>query len=144
MATNPSIANAAARAGLDAILAKLNAGSGPGVLKVYTGTPPGAPTDAATGTLLATLTLSDPAFPASADDTGNHRAKATASAISSATAGATGTAGYVRGEDSDGNGVIQGTAGTTDADAIFDSVDIESGDTVSCSSWIVYLPDGTD
>jgi len=47
----------------DAATVLVDAGSGPGVLKIYAGPVPGSVNDALSGqTLLAALTLSDPAF----------------------------------------------------------------------------------
>ena len=56
--------NAAARnAGLRAVLALIDGGAGPGVLRIYNGTAPAGPGTAVTSqTLLAELDLSDPAF----------------------------------------------------------------------------------
>jgi hypothetical protein len=44
----------------------LDAGSGPGKVRIYTGAAPAGPDTAATGTLLAEFTLNDPAFTAGA------------------------------------------------------------------------------
>jgi len=53
---------AAANAALNAIHDLINAGTGPGTIKVYTGTKPAGPATAVTTqVLLGTLTLSDPA-----------------------------------------------------------------------------------
>ena len=80
----------------------LDAGSGPGTAKIYSGTIPASPETPATGTLLAELVLSKPCGVV-ADK------KLTFSAIAQDTeANATGYAGYVRLADSDGNAVIDG------------------------------------
>ena len=88
----------------------LDAGSGPGTAKIYSGTMPATPETAATGTLLAELVLAKPCGVV-ADK------KLTFSAITQdLEANNTGYAGYVRLSDSDGNAVIDGdvtsTAGT--------------------------------
>ena len=88
----------------------LDAGSGPGTAKIYSGTIPATPETAATGTLLAELVLTKPCGVV-ADK------KLTFSAITQdLEANNTGYAGYVRLSDSDGNAVIDGdvtaTAGT--------------------------------
>ena len=88
----------------------LDAGSGPGTAKIYSGTMPATPETAAAGTLLAELVLSKPCGVV-ADK------KLTFSAIAQDTeANATGYAGYVRLADSDGNviidGDVSGTGGT--------------------------------
>lgn len=142
MTATPVISQAAAQAGLDATLAKLNVG-GAGTIKIYTGAMPAHIEDAVTGTLLSTLTLSATAFPASATNASPHGAIATANAIVSDTnAAATGTAGYFRAFSGGGTGVIQGDAGTSSADMILNTTSIVAGATISCSSWTVTQPDG--
>lgn len=145
MAANTAIRNAVAITMLDVLVDALDAGGGPAVIEIRTGTPPGATTDADTGTLLGTLTCSTTAFGSSANDPGNHRAKAIAAAITSDTsADATGTAGYFRAKTTGGVVIIQGTVGTAAADMILNTVTITAGDTIACTSWIVYMPDGSD
>lgn len=142
MTATPMCSKAAAQAGLDALLAKLNV-SPPGIIKIWSGSMPANCEAADTGTLLATLTLSNPAFPASATNTSPAGAKATASAITDdSDADATNTAGYFRGYDGAGTCVIQGDCGTSAADMILNTVSIVQHATISCSSWTVTLPDG--
>lgn len=144
MAATPMCSMAAARAALDALLAKLNVGGTAGHIKVFTGAMPASCGAIDTGTLLATLTLSVTAFPASADGTTNGLATATANAIASDTnAAATGTAGYFRAYDSAGVCVIQGDCATSAADFVLNTTSISAGATVACTSWVVTLPDGS-
>lgn len=85
----------------------LDAGSGPGTAKIYSGTMPATPETAATGTLLAELVLAKPCGVV-ADK------KLTFSAITQdLEANNTGYAGYVRFADSDGNAVIDGDVTST-------------------------------
>lgn len=85
----------------------LDAGSGPGTAKIYSGTIPATPETAATGTLLAELVLTKPCGVV-ADK------KLTFSAITQdLEANNTGYAGYVRLSDSDGNAVIDGDVTST-------------------------------
>jgi hypothetical protein len=141
MAANAVYSLVAAKAALDALLAKLNVTTA-GHIKIYTGTAPTNLETGATGTLLSTLALSVTSFAASVS-TGSTGATATANAITSDTnAVATGTAGYFRGVDSAGTGVIQGTCGTSAADMILNTTTINSGDTVAITSWTVFLPNG--
>ena len=85
----------------------LDAGSGPGTAKIYSGTMPATPETAATGTLLAELVLTKPCGVV-ADK------KLTFSAITQdLEANNTGYAGYVRLSDSDGNAVIDGDVTST-------------------------------
>lgn len=137
MAAQPGISNAAACDGNDAILARLDAGSGPGKLRIYEGTMPATTDDPITDqTLLAELTLSDPAFGASVD--ANPGAIATANLINNdPSANANGTPSFFIGYDSDDNPVIRGTAGVADADLILTAATISSGVEVGVSSWTV-------
>ena len=85
----------------------LDAGSGPGTARIYSGTIPTSPDVAATGPLLAELVLSKPCGVV-ADK------KLTFSAITQdLEANNTGYAGYVRLADSDGNAVIDGDVTST-------------------------------
>ena len=63
------ISTAARNAGLNAITALVDGGSGAGVLRIYSGTQPAGPGSSPTGTLLLAITLSDPAFAAASSAT---------------------------------------------------------------------------
>lgn len=125
--------NAMANAAVDL----LDAGTGAGIIRIYTGSQPASANDAASGTLLGTLTCSDPAF-------GNaSTGVATASAITSDTsADATGTAGWFRALDSDANTVLDGSITATGGggDMTLDSVSIVAGGTIAVTSWTVTAP----
>jgi hypothetical protein len=122
MSNNPLWYDAA----VNAITALLNSGT----LKIYTGSQP-AEDGSITGTLLATLTFGATAFGASSGGT------ATANAITSGTAGNTGTAGYFALEESGGTVVATGTVGTSGCDLNLNSTSISSGASVSCSSFTI-------
>ena len=110
MAT-PRISNAGAIAALDALLDLLDVG-GAGSIQIRSGTPPTNVEDVATGTLLATLTLSATAFAGATD--ANPGATASANTITGdASADATGTAGWFRAISGGGTGVIQGDVTAT-------------------------------
>ena len=99
------ISTAARSAACDAIVDLLDAGSGAATLAIRTGSPPTNVSDADSGTLLATLTFSDPAFGAASSGV------ATAAAITSDTnVDASGTAAHFRAKDSDANTILQGSA----------------------------------
>lgn len=103
-----------------------------GVLKIWTGAIPTNCATADTGVLLATLTCNATAFAAAASS-----GVLTANAITSATAGNTGTAGYFRIYPSAAtttNAVIQGLCGTSGSDLNLSSTSIASGQTVSITS----------
>lgn len=140
MAAEPKISNAAAIAACNAVVDLLDAGASAGYIQCRTGAAPSNVDDAASGTLLGTLTLSDPAFGNAADI--NPGARATASAITGdSSADATGTIGYCRAYDSNNVAIIQGTAGTSSADFIFDSVSVTAGQTINLTSWTVTMPE---
>lgn len=91
---------------LDALNARINLGAGAGLLRIYDGTRPA--TGGAATTLLAELTLSDPAAPAAAAGV------LTLSAITQdSSANATGTATWFRIVDSDANAVFDGSVTAT-------------------------------
>ncbi|HEX9904622.1 MAG TPA: hypothetical protein VGA77_06630 [Propylenella sp.] len=137
------ITNVAAKAAADAVVDLVDGGAGAGLLRIYAGSVP-ADADAALGgaTLLATLTMSDPAFGAAADAAPG--ATATASAITSDTsADATGTASFFRLLDSNALAIMQGlvTATGGGGDMEINSVSITSGVTVQCTSFTYTQPE---
>lgn len=134
------ITTAAAKAACDAVVDLLDAGPAAGYVEVRTGSQPATANTAASGTLLATLVLSDPAF---GNATSASPSVATASAITPDTsADATGTAGWFRGYDSTGAAVIDGSVTATGGggDMTFDSVSFIAGGTVTVTSWTVSHP----
>lgn len=127
------ISVAAQNAAADGVAALLNSGT----VKIYTGAAPTNVSDAPTGTLLGTLTLSATAFGSSSSGT------ATANTITGdSSADATGTAGYFRGLDSGGTAVIQGSVTATGGggDMTLDSTSIVAGGTISMTSWTLTMP----
>lgn len=119
----------------DAIVDDIDAGAGAGTLAVRTGAQPTNVGDADTGTLLGTLTFSDPAFGAASTGV------ATASAITSDTnADNSGTAAHFRVKDSDGNIVCDGDAAQGSGTMNFDNNVIVAGGTIAVSSFTVTVP----
>lgn len=113
----------------------IDAGAGPGVIEIRTGPQPADVDDADSGTLLATLTCSDPSAPVPVDGV------LTLSAITSDTnADASGTAGHFRVKDSSGNVVADGTCGQGSGDLSFDNNVIVAGGTVATSSFVITVP----
>jgi hypothetical protein len=103
------IATTARNAACDAIVDLLDAGSGAGTIDVRVGAQPATPQDTATGTLLATFTLNDPAF-------GNSATGAATLDVDPAittTGLAAGDAGWFRAKDSSGNAVLDGSVTAT-------------------------------
>lgn len=122
--------NAAANGIVDVI----DQGSGAGTLKIYTSTQPGS-VGGTYGTLLGTLTFSDPAFGNAATGV------ATASAITSDTsADNSGTAGTFAILDSDANVLADGTCGQGSGDLSFDSNVVVAGGVIAISSMSVTVP----
>lgn len=140
MALDPSITTAAANAAADAVVDLLDAGNEAAQLRIYDGTvPTNVNTALSSNTLLAALTMSDPAFGSASSGV------ATAAAITSDTsADATGTATFFRlGSMNSGTftPVIQGNVGTSGADLNLSSTSITAGGTVAVSS-LTYTQQG--
>jgi hypothetical protein len=134
------VTQAAAKAACDALVDLLDVG-GAGYIEIRTGSQPATANTAASGTLLGTLTLSNPAF---GNATTASPSVATASAITSDTnADATGTAGWFRAYSGGGTAVIDGVISTVAAgtgDMQLDSTSIVAGGTIAVSSWTVSHP----
>jgi len=84
-----------------------DAGSGPAVLEIRSGTQPATGNDTATGTLLATVTLGDPSFGTASTGT---ISAADPAAVNPTT---NGTAGWFRVKDSTGASVYDGAVTAT-------------------------------
>ncbi len=140
MANAFRISNAAAKAMADTFDDQVNIGSTASVLDVRTGSQPADPDTAATGTLLGTLTFSDPAFGAASDAAPG--GLLTASAITQdSSADATGTAGYfrIRATGTGADDVADGECGTSGADLNFNTTSITSGSAISITSLTVTM-----
>ena len=131
------ISSNARNASTDGVVALCNAGSGAAVVKIYTGSQPASADTAATGTLLITWTLSDPAFGAAASGTAT-----AASMPKNANAVASGTAGYARIEDSNGNSIADADVGTTGTPVTVSSTTIVSGSPYTLDSLSYTQPAG--
>jgi hypothetical protein len=134
---NMRIATATRNAMLDALVAKMNLGSGPATLKMYSGAQP-ANANTAPGvgnTLLGTLTFSDPAASGAAAGVVTFDAITEDSA-----ADATDTATWARIADSDGNAVFDGDIDDTDGMIILNTTSIVTGGPIRISSFTVTLP----
>ena len=145
MALNPRISNEAAIFACDAIVDRLDEGSGAGLIQGRSGAQPADPDTAVSGTLLFTLIYSDPAFGNAVD--ANPGGRATASAITNdSSADATATLGYCRASATNDGATplddhIDGEAGTSGADYNFNTVSIVSGATISLTSQTVTVPE---
>lgn len=114
--------NAAKEDRLEAVIALIDAGAGPGFIEIGT---------AGMASVLATITLADPCGTASAGTlTFDFDPD-----VSDTSADNTGTAAAARVKDSDGTVVISGlTVGTSGTDIILDSVSITAGQTVTLTT----------
>ena len=140
---NTDISQAAAAAACNAVVDLLDADASAGYIEIRDGTKPADPNTAATGTLLATCTLSGTAFGAA---TVASPSVATAAAISDDTsADASSTATWFRAYDGAAVAVIDGDVSTVAAgtgDLQLDDTAIVAGGTVSITSWTVSHPTG--
>ena len=131
------LSTAARNAALAGVTGLIDAGTGPGVIEVRTGTKPGVG-NAATGTLLATITLVDPSFaapsagPAALADPGPVGAPGT------------GTAGHARVKDSPGAVVMDGVVTATGGggDITLASTAVSAGQTVDVTGGSLLMPAG--
>jgi len=134
MAKNTQKTNLAVNTEADALAALLNSG----LIRIYDGTQPATgDTAITTQNLLVTLTLNATAFPAAVAGV------LTANAITSGTAGASGTATWARILTSGATAVFDGSVATTDANIVLNSVAISSGASVACTSLTITLAKST-
>jgi len=127
----------ARNAAATAIATLLDGGAAAGKIEIRTGSQPATPATAASGTLLATLTLTDPAFGAASTGV------VTAATITGdSSADATGTAGWFRAMDSNNVAIIDGSVTATGGggDLTLNSVSIVAGGTVNVTSWTITMP----
>ena len=131
-----SIATAYRTAMCDALVDGLDAGAGAGTIQIRSGTRPANPNTTATGTLLATVTLADPAFGAASSGV------ATLTDPASVTAAATGTASWFRALDSNSNAIFDGdvTATGGGGDLTLATTSITSGLTIDITGGSVTVP----
>lgn len=129
---------ASRNAGLDTQLDRADAGAGPATIKVYTGAQPADGDTAESGTLLVTFTCADPAWGAAASGIKTLDADPDLSA----TAVATGTAGWARMEDSTGANVVDGSVTATGGGGDFTvvSTSITTGQTVNLLTGTITDP----
>jgi len=130
---NVRIVTATRNSRMNLIRDAIDAGSGAGTIKIYTGTQPANANAALSGnTLLATLTFSDPCAASASSGV------LTFSAITEdSTADASGTATWARIADSAGNTVFDCDVGITGSGAtlIINSADISAGGPVRMTSF---------
>ncbi|GAA0494799.1 hypothetical protein Ade02nite_19710 [Paractinoplanes deccanensis] len=137
------ISTAARNAMATAAAALVDGGSSTGRLRLYTGSQPAGPGTAPTGTLLAEITLNDPAFggPANGTVTANQSPALTGTGV------AAGTAGWFRIVDSTeaagtGLGILDGSVSATgdDGECQLATTTISVGLTVTITSLTFTQP----
>lgn len=131
-----TISSTARNAACDAVVDLVDAGSGAGKLRIYDGSRPAGPgTAVSTQTLLAEVTLSDPAFGAASSG-----AAALQDTPLEATGVADGTASWFRVVDSDDTAIVDGSVGTSSADLILNTTTISVGLAISITSGSITMP----
>lgn len=134
-----SLAQDVRQAMLDQITAQVDAGTGAGKVRIYSGTRPANANTALSGnTLLVEFTLTDPSAAAATAAIPSVLAFDADPDIS-ATAVATGTASFARVVDSDNNAVFDGDVGTSSADFVITSTSITTGQTINLTSGTLTL-----
>jgi hypothetical protein len=133
------LATATRNACCDSVVDLLDAGSGAGTIKIYSGSQPASANDAPTGTLLCTITLADPAFGAASTGVAT-----LAGTPLSGTGVAAGTAGWARLADSAGATVMDGSVTATGGGGQVElaTTTISVGVTVQITSGTVTMPAG--
>lgn len=133
------LTNGSRSAMIDALVDRADAGSSAGTVQIRTGAQPASADSAATGVLLGTLALSDPAFGAAVNGV------VTANAVTGdSSADAAGDAGWYRVLDSTGATVMDGSISTAGGggDMIVASTAVYVGSAITITSWTVTQPAG--
>lgn len=127
-------------AATNAVVDLVDAGPGPGLLRIYTGTQPASADLAPTGTLLATFTTNDPSF----GTVGSGTANLVVTPALSATGVAAGNAGWFRLLDSTGTTVLDGsvTESGGGGDLIMSTVTISIGLVLNLTAGTLIMPAG--
>ncbi|MER5420351.1 hypothetical protein [Streptosporangium roseum] len=133
------LSTAARTAAADAVVDLLDAGSGAATIEIRSGSQPATANTTATGTLLATFTLADPAFGAASSGVATM-----ASTPRTTTGVAAGDAGWFRAKDSSGATVYDGSVTATGGGGQIElaTVTISVGLTVELTSATVTMPAG--
>lgn len=137
-----AIAVSARNAMCDALVDLVDGGASAGHLFIRTGSAPATPATADSGTLLADITLQDPAFDIAGSGGGNADGESVLLGVplSDTSADATGTAGHFRIKDSNSVTIIQGTCGQGSGELSFDNASIVATGVVSVTSLSIVCP----
>jgi hypothetical protein len=136
----PTLSTARRNAACDSTVDALDAGTGAGKLRIYSGSKPAGP-DTAIGAqvLLGEFTLNDPAFDA-AGTAGPGIATLDIAPALSTTGLAAGEATWFRALDSDNVAHVDGTVGTSGADLIMNTTTVSVGLTLNLTSGTITQP----
>lgn len=129
------LATSSRTAAASGLLSDFDAGTGPCTIKFYTGAQPANVAAAASGTLLGTCTCSDPL------GTVANGALTFGAITQDSAADATGTVGYARLFDGDGNakGDYSVGAAGSGADIIMNTVNIVVGGPIAVTSFVITI-----
>lgn len=132
------LATAARNAAADGVAAQADSGAAAGTIKIYTGAQPATANDAATGTLLCTFTLTDPAFSAAVAGV----AALDADPDLTTTGVAAGAAGWFRVASSTPATVFDGSVTATGGggDLTLDNTSIAVDQSVSITTGTITMP----
>ena len=129
---------AARNAAANAVADLVDAGSGSGLIRIYTGTQPTSADLPPSGTLLATVTTNDPAY----GSAGSGTADLVVSPTLTATGIAAGTAGWFRMLDSTGATILDGSITATGGggDMTMNTVTISVGLSLQLTAGSITMP----
>lgn len=119
---------------IDAIRAAIDAGAGPGLLRIYAGSKPGTKGATPAGALLAELTLADPC------GTSSGGVLTFTVSFQDPSANASGTAAFFYLVDSTGAYVTEGDIATSGSDLNLVTTSIASGQPVTITSFTITAP----
>lgn len=133
------IPTASRNAAADAVADLADAGSGAATLEIRSGAQPATANDAASGTLLATVTLADPAFGAASAGVA-----ALAGVPRETTGVADGTAGWARLKDSSGATVLDCSVSASGGggEIVLNTTTISTGVAVEITAFTITMPAG--
>lgn len=121
-----------------ALVDLIDVGASASTIQIRTGSQPSSPNSAATGSLLATITLDDPAFATASGGS------ADANPIDPVAGTGDGTAGYFRVLDGNGATIEDGSVSVTGGggDMQLNTTTISTGVDVLVTSWTITVPEG--
>lgn len=142
MADTTTLSNAVAIAGCDAMVDMVDVGSGTAKLRIYDGTQPTNPDVAITSqTLLAEIDLPNPAYGAAVDGNPGGVATLQGTPLTDSSADASGTASWFRIINRNGDAVIDGSIGTSNASMIVGTTTVTSGAAFTVDSGTFTMPE---